>query len=225
MFAIYDALSFLTIWLILVPWHLALIATRKFAPQGLLQRLGGGKLPPREKAYRVLIHAVSVGEVTAAEPLVRELLRMTSEVELVVTTGNNNGMRAARQLQSRYHAITHVQFLPWDWRRTLSTWIHRLDPDLVAIIETELWPNLIRECQRRNTPLCIINGRVYPSDIWRYRLANQFFRRVLSHVDWIGVQSEMERNRFLAIGAASQGVEVIGNIKFDVSLPPSSASE
>jgi 3-deoxy-D-manno-octulosonic-acid transferase len=225
MFFIYDLLVTTVLLTAILPWHLFLVLTKRFTREGLQQRLGTNHVPSKEKTLRVLIHAVSVGEVTAAEPLMREILQTRSDVEFIVTIGNNDGMSAARRLQRLYPAMIHTQFLPWDERKMLSSWLRKVNPDMVLILETELWPNLIRECGLQNVPLCIVNGRVYPRDVFGYRMAHQFFRRVLSYVGWIGVQSEEERERFLAIGASPSQIDVMGNVKCDVSLPPPSSSD
>ncbi len=225
MFLIYDLLISLVVAMAVLPWHFLLILSRKFTWENLQQRLGTNHIPRKLKVRRILIHATSLGEVAAAEPLTREILRAGSDIELVLTTGNNDGMSAAKRLQGFYPAIIYIQFLPWDEKVMLASWIRRLNPDMVLILETELWPNFIRECKRLNIPVCIVNGRVYPRDVSRYRLVRRFFHTVFSYVDWIGAQSERERERFLSIGAGSQQIEVMGNVKFDASLPQCSDSE
>lgn len=226
MYFFYDLLVTAVVLTTILPWHLLLVLSRKFAWENVQQRLGTNHVPDKARTLRILIHAVSVGEVAATEPLMREILRTGPDAEFVITTGNNDGMSAARRLQRLCPGITLIQFLPWDGRLMLSSWLRRLNPDIVLILETELWPNLIRECRLQNIPLCIVNGRVFQQDVLRYRMVHRFFLRVFSYVCWIGVQSEVERERFLAIGASQHQIDVMGNVKSDASQsPPSSPGE
>jgi 3-deoxy-D-manno-octulosonic-acid transferase len=197
----------------------------------LRQRLGRSR-PPQcwkektgKKRKRLLIHAVSVGEVAAAEVILERLWEEAPDIDVVFTTGNRDGKKAAETMRQHRPQIKEVSFLPWDRKRALQLWLSRWKPDLVVVVETEIWPNLFYACRKLKIPLYIVNGRVYWYDVARYRKAKFFFRCVLSCAEWIGVQNLREKERFLKIGAHREQLQVVGNVKFDRSprCPPQSS--
>lgn len=216
MFAIYNALSFLTVWLLLVPWHFILIFLGRFSWNELLQRLGRNQLPERTMGTRILIHACSIGEVAAINPLARSLSEFMGDVEIVITAGNRDGYDAARRFRKHLSNVVHVSYIPWDTRGIVHGWLRCLKPDIVAVVEAELWPILFISCKQLGIPLCIVNGRIPHRDIHRYRMARSLFEKVLSSVAFFFVQNESEGKHFVSIGAEPSRVQVIGNLKFDV---------
>jgi 3-deoxy-D-manno-octulosonic-acid transferase len=132
-------------------------------------------------------------------------------------------MTAAQRLAAEQPAVERCVYLPWD-RAATRAWLRALDPDVVVVIETEIWPNLFAGCAIHRIPLCIANGRIRVRDVPRYRLARRLFRRVLACADWIGVQSAREREAFISIGARPGCVEIAGNLKFDSATEDSSVS-
>lgn len=220
--ALYSLLMELATWLALVPWTLVRRLMGRAPACELGERLG--RLPDLPRApgpsRRVLIHAVSVGEMAAAAALVRSLERLSPELEIMLTAGNRHGARAARRIADASARVISVSYLPWDRRRAVARWLARLKPDLVVIVETEIWPNLFLACHQRGLRLCMVNGRIYPADLPRYRLARRFFRAVLAGVDWFGVQSVRDKDRFSAIGADPQKIDVEANLKYDAVRQP-----
>jgi 3-deoxy-D-manno-octulosonic-acid transferase len=173
----------------------------------------------------VVVHAVSAGEVVAAGALIGELQKRGARV--IVTVGNAAGREAAERLRGRFPSIEGVFFLPWDRRRAMRRWLRKTDPDAVAVVETELWPNLFRACGETGVRLLVVNGRIDPRDVARYRLAPRFFRRVLRPAH-IGAQDEVELRRFVDIGADPDRVAILGNLKVDAAREmrsPSGAAE
>jgi 3-deoxy-D-manno-octulosonic-acid transferase len=163
---------------------------------------------------------VSVGEVYAAGALVSALIAQQPAITVTLTTGNIEGRRAAKLLQQRNPQITAVSYIPWDRRAPLRRWLLRIQPDATIVVETEIWPNLFRAAHELSIPLLIVNGRIYPRDLPKYRLARPFFRSVLASGQWIGVQSEQERAAFLSIGAPADRIHVMGNLKHDLAPAP-----
>ncbi len=216
-FAIYDAVVALAVVAVLVPVELIKMACGRNHRGWLRERLGRHGEPFEECGTHLLVHAVSVGEVHAAGALVSTLAEADSRIIVTLTTGNTEGRRAARLLQQRIPVITSVCYLPWDHRAALRGWLRRIQPDAAIIVETEIWPNLIRTATELSIPVMIVNGRVYRRDISRYRLARFFFSSVLALVRWIGVQSEQEREAFERIGAPADRIHVAGNLKHDVA--------
>jgi 3-deoxy-D-manno-octulosonic-acid transferase len=217
-FAIYDAVFALVVVTMLVPVELIKIVRGRSPLSWLRERLGrDGEPPVAEDGTHLLIHAVSVGEVHGAGNLIRALVEKDAGIAVTLTTGNREGRRAARLLQRQITAITSVCFLPWDRRAAVRSWLHRIRPDAVVLIETEIWPNVIRAAAELRMPVFIVNGRIYPRDVSKYGSARFFFGPVLALVRWIGVQSERERSAFVHIGAPADRLRVMGNLKHDIA--------
>jgi 3-deoxy-D-manno-octulosonic-acid transferase len=215
---IYDVGMLLVVAGILVPVELLKIAAGRSSWRDLAQRLAFAAPSLRPDALRVLIHAVSVGEVAAAGALVAAIHEREPAARFVITTGNRRGREAGERLRTRVPAIETVRLLPWDRHRALRRWLAALAPDAVVVVETELWPNLFRTCRELDIPLFIVNGRLYPGDVARYRLARRFFADVLGGVRWIGTVDTGETEAFLRIGAPARRIEALGNLKFDSSV-------
>ncbi len=165
----------------------------------------------------IWIHAVSVGEVQAAEPLVRQLLERHPGHRLVLTTVTPTGAARARQL---FHDRIVLRYVPYDLPGSVKRFFDRVQPKLAMILETELWPNLYAECGRRGVPLVLASARLSPRSVGRYRRLVPLFRQTLSNGIVIGAQSEADAERFRSIGAAPERTHVTGNIKFDFQPPP-----
>lgn len=183
---------------------------------GLGQRWGRG---PRLADPAIWIHAVSVGEVQAAAPLVRALRQRHPDRPLVLTTVTPTGAARARML----FAGTGVEhrYVPYDTPGAVRRFFESVRPCLAVILETELWPNLYAECGRRRVPLVLASARVSPRSVSRYRRLVGLFRETLSHGIVIGAQSALDAERFVSIGASPDRTHVTGNLKFDFDLPPS----
>ena len=181
---------------------------------GLSQRLGfGRRLPGRS----IWIHAVSVGEVQASAPLVRALRRRYPATTLLVTTVTPTGAARARHL---FGEDAEVRYVPLDLPGAVGRFFDRAQPRIAIILETEVWPNLFRECGRRSVPLVLASARVSPRSVGRYRRLVPLFRETLSHGIVIAAQSEDDAARFVSIGASPERTFVSGNIKFDFELQP-----
>lgn len=223
LFFLYSFSIEFVVWFALAP---AVLVRRLVTRPGLAelrQRLARGPARTRTNeaaAGPVLIHAVSLGEMHAASPLVAALA--ATEHRLLLTSGTLAGLEAARTLARQHAAVEGVAYLPWD-RRAIRRWLAGIAPSAVVVMETEIWPNLFRTCADLRVPLFVANGRIRPADVRKYRLARAFFVRVLDSAVWIGVQSAAERDRFLAIGAPAGRLEVAGNLKFDAALAPGAA--
>jgi len=191
------------------------LAIAPFCHDHRTERLGRAPVPPKG-APRIVLHAVSVGEMAAASALVAEL---RGSFRFVLTTGNAAGRAAAERLRRRFRQVEHVCYLPWDTREGVTRFLEAARPDAVVVVETELWPNLFHLCRERQTPLLVASGRLYPRDVARYRAARFLFRDVLASVSWIGAQTEAERAAFLAIGAPPERITVTGNLKLDAPAP------
>ncbi|MCB1623085.1 MAG: lipid IV(A) 3-deoxy-D-manno-octulosonic acid transferase [Pseudomonadales bacterium] len=183
------------------------------------QRFGFGEQLEGERS--IWVHAVSVGEVQAAAPLVESLLHSYSRLPLVLTTVTPTGADRARAL---FGERVTVRYIPYDLPGSVARFFERIRPQLVIILETELWPNLYHACGRRRIPLVLASARISPKSVGRYRLLTGLFRETLSHGISIAAQSEADAARFRSIGANPARTHVVGNIKFDFALPADIAS-
>jgi 3-deoxy-D-manno-octulosonic-acid transferase len=179
---------------------------------------------PAGAIRRVLVHAVSVGELAAAEALLAEGSRPggwlrpsdgSGEVRVWLTTGTREGLSSARTLARRHPAVEWVGLLPWDRRRVLRRLLATLRPAVVMVVETELWPGLLAVARELGIPVELASARIPPHEVRRYRLARWLFAPLLAGVAGIGAQSAGERARLIAIGAPAERVRVDGNLKAD----------
>lgn len=176
------------------------------------ERLGFGA---QASPGSIWVHAVSVGEVQAAAPLVRQLLQRFPRAPVVLTTVTPTGAARCRLL---FGDTVEHRYVPLDMPGAVKRFFDRLRPRLAIIVETELWPNLFAECGRRGVPLVLASARISPRSVGRYRRLVPLFRETLSHGIVIAAQSESDAARFLSIGAAAGRTHVTGNIKFDFEL-------
>jgi 3-deoxy-D-manno-octulosonic-acid transferase len=196
--------------------HDAWQALRDPAYRGRLgQRLGFAPRP--ERTGGLWIHAVSVGEVQAAASLIRELRQRHPTLPIVVTTTTPTGAQRARSL---YQDTVHHCYLPYDLPGAVRRFLARIAPQAVVILETEIWPTLYAELGRRRIPLVLGSARVTPRSVERYRKLASLFRDALAHDITIGAQTTGDAQRFTAVGAPSHRVQVTGNIKYDLAIPP-----
>jgi 3-deoxy-D-manno-octulosonic-acid transferase len=214
MYGLYSLLLVLGITALLP--RLLLDATRhgKYVT-GLSQRLGNLPRIHRDGRRLVWLHCVSVGETLAARPLVDGLFRKFPDLSLVISTTTVTGQRVANEaFGSKAELVFYFPIdLTWIVRRALN----RIAPDLILIMETEIWPNLLRECSRRGIPAGIVNGRLSETSFRRYRLIRRFISRVLGDISIAVMQSPEDAKRLEALGIPSERVFISGNIKFDVA--------
>jgi 3-deoxy-D-manno-octulosonic-acid transferase len=182
--------------------------------QNFGERLGLGS--PLSTAP-IWVHAVSVGEVQAAAALVVALRERYPETPLLVTTFTPTGAARAR---ASFRDVAEVRYLPFDLPGSVRRFLDRTRPRLAVIMETELWPNLYRECRRRRIPLVIASARLSRRSTDRYRRLGALFRETVAGGVVVAAQGEGDAERFRTLGAAVERTSVMGNLKFDFTLPP-----
>ena len=182
------------------------------------ERFGFG---PRLAPQGVWLHAVSVGEVQACAPLVSALQRRHPQLPLTVTTFTPTGAARARAL---FGGVAQVRYVPYDLPGAVRRFFTRVQPRLAVVFETELWPNLYRECGRRRVPLVLASARLSARSVSRYRLLGRLFRDTVSQTAAVGAQGAADAERFQALGADPASTHVTGNLKFDFELPPDIAA-
>ncbi len=164
----------------------------------------------------IWVHAVSAGEVAAIEPLLSRLRQAEPSAHLVLSTITPTGRAVA---QRRGLELDGLFYFPLDFPGIPERVLHMLRPDLIVVAETELWPHLLATARERGVRTCIVNGRLSDRAFPRYRLFRPLMAWVLSHVDLLCVQSDLDRDRFLALGAAPDRLAVLGSTKFDEDFP------
>jgi 3-deoxy-D-manno-octulosonic-acid transferase len=167
----------------------------------------------------IWVHAVSVGEVLAVRPVVSGLRARHPGLRVFLSTTTLSGQNVARRSVPDADAVF---YLPFDWTFTIRRTLDVVKPKLFIMVETEIWPNLLRECRRRGIRTALVNGRISSRSFPRYRLVRPFIRRVLADIDRLCVQSEETARRLRQLGGDPARITVTGSLKFD-SLDPSTA--
>jgi len=187
------------------------------------QRLGFLPASYRQTAPGAIwLHAVSVGEVVAVTELARRLRAAFPRAPLFLSVGTLAGYSTAREKLTS--TVTGVFYAPIDHVFGVRNVLRALQPAIVVILETEIWPNLFREVKRAGCGLVIVNGRISDRTSARYRSLRWFFQEVMRWPDAVLVQSEAMRERFLAMGAQGERVHVTGNLKYDLVAREADAS-
>jgi 3-deoxy-D-manno-octulosonic-acid transferase len=164
------------------------------------------------------LHAVSVGEARAAAPIVNALLDNSNVQSILVTTMTPTGSEQVRQLFG--NRVAHC-YAPYDYPQVINRFLNRAQPKLVLIMETEMWPNVIRHCHRRGISILFANLRLSERSFQRYLRVAGLMRLVLDQVKGFAVQSEPDADRLCKLGARREAVFVTGSIKFEVNLTAS----
>jgi 3-deoxy-D-manno-octulosonic-acid transferase len=160
----------------------------------------------------IWIHAVSVGEVLTARALLPQLRQRYPRLRIFVSTTTMAGQQVAR---ANLPYVDEVFYLPFDLGFIVNRTLRLVRPRLFVMMETEIWPNLLRACHRDGVKTVLVNGRISSRSYPRYRLVRFFFRRVLADVDRFCMQSDESARRIIEIGAARERVTVTGSLKFD----------
>jgi 3-deoxy-D-manno-octulosonic-acid transferase len=175
-----------------------------------------GRYPRFDARGRTVIwlHCVSVGETQAARPLVRALLERYPSHTLVVSTVTETGQQLAREVFA--DTATAIFYFPFDWAWTVRRALRIINPSVVLVMETELWPRFLRECGARGIPVALVNGRISDTSFRRYKIIRRFISRVTRDISLAIMQTDTDASRLAALGLAPERIRVSGNVKFDV---------
>lgn len=220
MYLLYS-LGFGGLLLLGLPYLIYRSVRQKGYGRSLVERLGAPDVPP-SNAPTIWLHAVSVGEVIAAATLLPALERAFPEARFVVSVITVTGRRVAEDKLERVAAIFYC---PFDLACLVRRVVRRVQPKALVLIETEIWPHLLRESKRAGAVTMIAAGRISDRSFPRYRRIRGFMKRFLAEVDTVCVQNELYRDRIQALGAPPERVRITGSLKFDAIAPAMSPSE
>lgn len=209
----------LVVWFL---WYLIPLLRRHVWPPGIRERTGHvpERLLPTVAGKRVAwVHAVSVGETLAAQRLIRELGEtLGSEWEVVVSTATETGQKLA---QERFGA-ERVFYIPLDFASAWRPFLKALHPEIVVLMESEVWPRMMHECRVRDIPVIVVNARVSDRSFHRSKKVRWIWSRVLRRATLWLTQTEEDARRLVEMGARPEAVRVGGNLKYDVHAPKES---
>lgn len=211
MYTLYSCLYRLAVLLLLIPQYLK-------RPPGLRriwlrEKFGLARFPfSRDAARPLWVHAVSVGEVTAAVPFLSRLRQLYPAVPLILSTMTDTGRGVA---EAKAPAGVSVIYMPFDFSCILNTFISRIRPELFLIVETEIWPNALRVAHRHRIPVLIVNGRLSEKSFRGYAVVAGFMKKVLSYGALFLMQTDGDAERMKLLGADEKKVLVAGSFKFD----------
>ena len=204
-----------TILLLLsIPYFVLRSLISKRFRKALPQRLGFFQSPSFKRP--IWVHAASVGEVICAIPLLKKIKKELPDSKIVLTTMTSTGNETARL---RIPEADQIHFVPIDHPLIVRRTITKIQPGLLLVAETELWPNLLRSFGKRGIPIVLFNGRISQKSFRRYLLLKFFFKECLKYICLFLMQTEQDRERVVEMGVESQKTKVEGNLKFDQAFP------
>ena len=205
------------LFLLLTPILLIVLLIRSINHSEYRQRLTErlGLLSKKLKTGGIVVHAASVGEVIALKPFITQLIAQHPNTAITVTTFTPTGSAQVSKLFGKQ--VQHC-YLPLDNIISTQLFLQRLKPQAMVFMETELWPNLIAQCQAKNIKLLLVNGRLSDKSMGSYQKLNWLITPAIQRFDSILTQSQVNQDNYLAMGASSDRCQLSGNLKFDISL-------
>jgi 3-deoxy-D-manno-octulosonic-acid transferase len=200
---------------VLLFFLLKMLITGKYR-NSLIQKLGGRQenilSRINQEGKRIWIHAVSVGEVTAAAPIVALLKVKRPGVRIIFSTSTETGQGMAKKMVKEADAFI---YFPLDISFAVNKMLNLVRPDVFVMVETELWPNFLAACSKRGVSSLMVNGRISPRSFSKYRRTGFFWRRILENVAAAGMISDIDASRIAGIGMDAGKIKVLGNAKYD----------
>ncbi|MBI4871622.1 MAG: 3-deoxy-D-manno-octulosonic acid transferase [Candidatus Riflebacteria bacterium] len=218
-FLVYNALLLASLPLLLLALAFAALTGRRVGRTWRAQL--GWELPQAPVQGGALwLQAASVGEAQAVRRLVEGLRARLPRYPVLLTGSTPEGMRVAREKVAAHH---HAAF-PFDFPWVLDRWFETYSPRACLVVETEIWPNLIWACARRGLPLVLVNGRLSPGRMRRYKILRPFYRQFLAGFSLLLMQSEDDAQRIAELGANPDAIHIVGDLKYD-NLPEPADSD
>lgn len=178
------------------------------------ERFGFVPYPALEKS--IWVHAVSLGETIAAIPLIKRLKNDYPDIDIVVTTMTPTG--SERVVTAFGDSVFH-SYAPYDYPGAVKRFLSHINPKLLIIMETELWPNILHYTARLNVPILLANARLSAQSERGYKKFKKSVRQMLNNVSMIAAQSQLDAERFINIGTEPDKLMVVGNVKFEIDIP------
>lgn len=185
--------------------------------QECLERFGPFESPKNVRA--IWFHAVSVGETNAAQPLIEHYLKLGQPVLVTNTTKTGQARAKSLFLKAPYLDLFQAVYLPVDQKHLLKQFFELYQPKLLALVETELWPNLIDQAKQQHVPCLLLNARLSEKSAKGYSRVAGLTAGMLKKIDWVLAQDNATRQRYVELGLDQQKSQVVGNIKFDIHAP------
>lgn len=185
--------------------------------QECLERFGPFESPKNVRA--IWFHAVSVGETNAAQPLIEHYLKLGQPVLVTNTTKTGQARAKSLFLKAPYLDLFQAVYLPVDQKHLLKQFFELYQPKLLALVETELWPNLIDQAKQQHVPCLLLNARLSEKSAKGYGRVTALTAGMLKKIDWVLAQDNATRQRYVELGLDQQKSQVVGNIKFDIHAP------
>lgn len=213
MMSLFIDCIYLVVSIVIFPYYLLRFITTPSSRLGLAQRFGFVPKRPLDKPA-IWLHGASVGELKSAEVLIEKLIEKYPQYDLILSslTPTAHGL-----LRKKYPTI-HSVFFPFDFSGVVRRSLKRIKPDLIILLEQEIWPNFITFANRMNTPILLINGRITTKSYGYYRFLRWIFKPVLNRIKYLIVQDEVYRQRYETLGVVKEKIMVTGNMKYD-NLP------
>jgi 3-deoxy-D-manno-octulosonic-acid transferase len=213
--SLYTLVLYLALPLVL----LRLLWRSRLAP-GYRQRWGErlGRFQSLNIQDSIWIHAVSVGEVQAVEPLVRRLIALHPDIPIVITTSTPTGSDRVRKL---FHDSVHHVYFPYDLPFAINGFLRRASPRMLLMVETEIWPNLLAICAEAGIFTLLGNARLSEKSARGYSRLGRLTRNTMQRIDLVAAQGQADADRFIQLGVPSNKVTITGSIKFDIHIQAS----
>ena len=186
--------------------------------QECLERFG--PFQPPKNLNTIWFHVVSVGETNAAQPLIEHYLKLGHSV-LVTNTTKTGQARAKSLFYEKYSTLFQAVYLPVDQKPLLKQFFELYQPKLLALVETEIWPNLIAQAKQKQIPCILLNARLSEKSAKGYDKVRRLTQPMLQQLTWLLAQDIATQQRYVGLGLDQSKSQVVGNIKFDISAPNS----
>jgi len=177
------------------------------------ERFGVFPNPNFEKS--ILIHAVSVGEVNAAIPLIKALMETYEDYDFVITTVTPTGSDRVQQIFG--NTVFHL-YLPYDLPGAVKRFLKKINPELAVVMETEIWPNLFRFCKKRDIPIVVANARLSELSLKGYKWVQSLATMAVNNTKFVAAQTKTDAERMIRLGCDADKIYVVGSLKFDIII-------
>ncbi len=215
MYFLYSFLLFVS-FLVYLPVYFFKIKLKRREPLHFMQRLGFGLQTEEDEKTRIWIHAVSVGEVLSLQNFMAVLKKRHPDWKIFLSTLTHTGFQVARK---RIREADRVFFVPFDFGWTVRRFFRKIKPDVFILAESEFWPYLLREAERKTLGVLLINGRISEKTFKRLCRFRCLTGKILRPIRFFLVQTETDKKRLDEIGISLESIRVAGNLKADIDLP------